>query len=152
MDSRTRDVEVQLQGEGPWILDSNNRVVDLRYDEEAAAAGLSQQQQQQGHDAITLIFTPGHTQGHVCLFDPSDQALLSGDHLSQVDSAPDGTLGAPLHVYTDFNWYSMPKQLSSIDKLKQYHFRTILPGHGRIAHFNEVSQKDRAIEALLLQF
>jgi len=154
----TKDVEVQLQGEGPWILDSRNQVKDLIPGHEKAtgvtggevASGSLTQQQQQSHD-ITLIFTPGHTKGHVCLLDPSDQALLSGDHLSQVDSVPDGTLGAALHVFTDFNWYSVSQQLSSVSKLKQYSFLTVLPGHGRIAHFCDAYQKDRAIEALLAQ-
>lgn len=49
----TADVEVKLQGEGPWRLPD-------------------------GADDIEMIFTPGHTEGHVVLYHAPSQSLLAG--------------------------------------------------------------------------
>ncbi|PWA67662.1 metallo-beta-lactamase family protein [Artemisia annua] len=54
----TRNVEIKLDGSGPWDL---------------------------GED-IQLIHTPGHTEGSVCLFYKPLKALFTGDHLALEDS------------------------------------------------------------------
>lgn len=36
---------------------------------------------------ISLIFTPGHTDGHLVVFEPSTRTLLAGDHVVGVGSA-----------------------------------------------------------------
>lgn len=54
----TRDVEMKLEGCGPWSLS----------------------------DGIELIHTPGHSEGSVCLFYKPLKVLFSGDHLAMDES------------------------------------------------------------------
>lgn len=59
----TQDVEVKLTGEGPWALDGEGV-------KQHAAAG--------DDDDVIMIFTPGHTSGHVSLLYKPDNALFTG--------------------------------------------------------------------------
>ncbi|KAF8073027.1 morn3 [Scenedesmus sp. PABB004] len=115
----TASVEHKLAGEGPWRLPD-------------------------GGDDVELIFTPGHTEGHVCLHFAPDRALLSGDHLS-AGYAP----GEALFVFTEFNWYSVPQQLESVRKLLQWDWLHVLPGHGRPAHLRDAAHRLAAVSQLL---
>jgi glyoxylase-like metal-dependent hydrolase (beta-lactamase superfamily II) len=76
-------------------------------------------------DDLLLIPTPGHTRGHqVLLYE--NRALFTGDHLAW---SPDRqTLIAFHHAC----WYSWPEQTRSMERLLDYRFEWVLPGHGRI--------------------
>ena len=74
----TEDVEVKLTGEGPWKLPD-------------------------GGDDVELIFTPGHTSGHVVLLYKPDQVICTGDHLSAGYTPEE-----ELFVYKKYNWHSFP--------------------------------------------
>eukprot|EP00882_Tetradesmus_deserticola_P006364 GHRQ01006693.1.p1 GENE.GHRQ01006693.1~~GHRQ01006693.1.p1 ORF type:complete len:352 (+),score=131.49 GHRQ01006693.1:263-1318(+) len=117
----TQQVEVKLTGEGPWQLPD-------------------------GSDDIALIFTPGHTSAHVCLYYAPDKALFSGDHLSAGFD-----LGQDLYVFKDFNWFSVPKQLDSVRKLLAYDWLHVLPCHGRPVHLRDAMHRLQAVNALLQQ-
>ncbi|CAH2077014.1 unnamed protein product [Thlaspi arvense] len=54
----TSDVELKLEGSGPWNLNED----------------------------IELIHTPGHTKGSVCLFHKPLKALFTGDHITMYES------------------------------------------------------------------
>uniref|UniRef100_M4D4Q0 carbonic anhydrase n=1 Tax=Brassica campestris TaxID=3711 RepID=M4D4Q0_BRACM len=54
----TTDVELKLEGSGPWKL----------------------------YEDVELIHTPGHTEGSVCLFHKPLKALFTGDHLTMYES------------------------------------------------------------------
>lgn len=135
----TKDVEILLKGDGPWDL-SGAPIAD------SAAQSSSNHV---GSRDVILVSTPGHTKGHVCLYYSPSKALFSGDHLSQSSDMRDMQPGAPLHIYTDFNWYSVPKQVSSVAKLKSLDFLTVLPGHGRIAQFHNAEEREQAITNLV---
>lgn len=79
-------------------------------------------------DAELLILpTPGHTRGHhVLLY--RDRVLFTGDHLAW--SPQRQTLTA----FRDACWYSWAEQIRSMEKLLEYRFEWVLPGHGRIGH------------------
>jgi glyoxylase-like metal-dependent hydrolase (beta-lactamase superfamily II)/ferredoxin len=115
----TQSVEVKLTGQGPWQLPD-------------------------GSSDITLIFTPGHTAAHVCLYYAPDRALFTGDHLS-AGYHPDETL----MIFTDFNWFSVPKQLESVKKLLDYDWLHVLPGHGRPVHLKDALHRLQAVTHLL---
>jgi glyoxylase-like metal-dependent hydrolase (beta-lactamase superfamily II) len=70
---------------------------------------------------LQIIGTPGHTAGHVAVFDPSTGVLVAGDALRTTD----GLLG-PDPQYSD----DMPQAVASVRKLATLDVRTILPGHG----------------------
>lgn len=72
---------------------------------------------------LQILFTPGHTRGHLNLL-YKEEFLFTGDHLFY--SLEDHHLYASQNV----NWYSWKEQLKSLEKLLTYHFRWVLPGHG----------------------
>jgi glyoxylase-like metal-dependent hydrolase (beta-lactamase superfamily II) len=66
--------------------------------------------------------TPGHAPSHICLFQPDNRLLVSGDHL----------LGR-VSLYFDYGWTPDPvaEFLGSLDEVEQLDARLCLPGHGR---------------------
>ena len=77
-----------------------------------------------GSDLVSIP-TPGHTRGHQVLL-YRDEALFTGDHLAW--SPERDTLIA----FRDACWYSWPVQTRSMERLLDYRFEWVLPGHGRI--------------------
>lgn len=75
-------------------------------------------------DELVMIFTPGHTEGHMVL-NYKKQFLFSGDHLAY--SAKMNQLIA----FRRHCWYSWDKQIESVEKLIEYYWSWLLPGHGR---------------------
>ncbi len=76
-----------------------------------------------GRDWVA-VHTPGHTEDHLCLFDPTEGVMLSGDHvLPTITPHISGLIRAadPLAQF-----------FSSLDKIGTYHDRTttVLPAHG----------------------
>ncbi len=72
---------------------------------------------------FTCVMTPGHTPGHVCLYEPAKKIMLSGDHIL-ADISPNIT-GWPdredsLEVY-----------LKSLKKVGEMDIQMLLPGHRR---------------------
>jgi glyoxylase-like metal-dependent hydrolase (beta-lactamase superfamily II) len=71
---------------------------------------------------IRVVWTPGHTPGHVCLYDADYDLLLTGDHLlprisPNIGLAP-GTPGSPLSSY-----------LESLQTMHGYAGAEALPAH-----------------------
>lgn len=83
----------------------------------------------QGDDPVELgpdllfIPTPGHTAGSACLL-YRQTFLFTGDHLWW--NPKRGMLSAS----KNFNWHSWSRQLKSLEKLLEFEFRWVLPGHG----------------------
>ena len=78
---------------------------------------------------LLVIPTPGHTRGHV-VFLYQNKFLFTGDHLAW--SPARNTLTA----FRSVAWYSWPKQIASMEKLANYSFEWVLPGHGNLHHDN----------------
>ncbi len=78
-------------------------------------------------DDLLIVPTPGHTRGHLVLL-YRNKVLFTGDHLAW---DPDEQT---LTAFHDACWYSWPEQTESMEKLLQYRFEWVLPGHGRIGH------------------
>ncbi len=72
---------------------------------------------------LVAIPTPGHTRGHAVLL-YREKFLFTGDHLAW--SARRGHLIA----FRDANWYSWPETIRSMERLLDYRFEWVLPGHG----------------------
>lgn len=70
---------------------------------------------------LRIIGTPGHTAGHVSVFDPSTGVLVAGDALRTT-----GGLVGPDPRYTA----DLTQAAASVRKLTTLGVRTILPGHG----------------------
>jgi glyoxylase-like metal-dependent hydrolase (beta-lactamase superfamily II)/ferredoxin len=78
-------------------------------------------------DEVTMIPTPGHTRGHV-VYLHRDTYLFTGDHLAWSPSR------SHLYAFRSACWYSWPEQIKSMERLLDYRFEWVLPGHGRPIH------------------
>jgi glyoxylase-like metal-dependent hydrolase (beta-lactamase superfamily II) len=70
---------------------------------------------------LQIIGTPGHTAGHIAVFDPSTGVLVAGDALRTTDG-----LAGPDPRYTA----DMTQAAASIRTMAALDVRAILPGHG----------------------
>jgi glyoxylase-like metal-dependent hydrolase (beta-lactamase superfamily II) len=68
-----------------------------------------------------VIWTPGHTPGHVCLYSPGRRVLISGDHVLQ-------------KITPNISWHPqhdmLAKYLKSLDLLLPYDIDLVIPSHG----------------------
>jgi glyoxylase-like metal-dependent hydrolase (beta-lactamase superfamily II)/ferredoxin len=87
------------------------------------------------------IPTPGHTAGHCALL-YRNRFLFTGDHLAW--SRDQQRLGAS----QDYCWHSWPRQLASLDRLRQFRFEWVLPGHGQRVHLPDL-QMQSALQELV---
>ena len=72
---------------------------------------------------LVAIPVPGHTAGSsVLLYE--EKFLFTGDHL--MASEDDGLL----HASREVCWYSWPQQIRSMERLLDFQFEWVLPGHG----------------------
>ncbi|KAF3641983.1 CASP-like protein, putative isoform 1 [Capsicum annuum] len=113
VDHSTAAVEIKLEGSGPWSLS----------------------------DDVTLVHTPGHTEGSVCLLYKPRNVLFTGDHFAM------GERGWT--IFERYNKLSVPKQLNSVKLMLDLDFEWILPGHGRRAKFRDVEEKNSSLRAFL---
>lgn len=110
--------------------------------------------------AMQAVFTPGHAPGHLAFYQPDYQLLFAGDMLSTISSVVITPEDGDLALY-----------LSSLQRLKGYPTRLLLPAHGgastnaaklleeAIAHrqsrekqlLETLGEKPRTIEELALE-
>lgn len=76
---------------------------------------------------LLIIPTPGHTKGHTVLL-YQNRFLFTGDHLAW------SVKQNQLVGFREVCWYSWDELKRSTQKLAQYDFEWILPGHGRRFH------------------
>jgi glyoxylase-like metal-dependent hydrolase (beta-lactamase superfamily II) len=72
---------------------------------------------------LRVIHTPGHAQGHVCLYDEERRVLFSGDQVL-------GSGTPYIGKWPDSSNGDMDDYLTSLEKLKKLDMELILPGHG----------------------
>ena len=76
-----------------------------------------------GDYLFKCIETPGHTNGHMCLYEPNKKLFFSGDHIL-IDVTPNISL-----------WLSgenpLSDYLASLDKVYNLDIKLVLPGHRR---------------------
>jgi glyoxylase-like metal-dependent hydrolase (beta-lactamase superfamily II) len=71
---------------------------------------------------LRVIATPGHTPGHVCVFDPAGSLLILGDAMTNIGNK----LGGPSPQYTA----DMAQGHQSVNKLSKLKFQRAVFGHG----------------------
>ncbi|MGG6293406.1 MBL fold metallo-hydrolase [Leptolyngbya sp. AN02str] len=87
----------------------------------------------QGHNSVPLaddllvIPVPGHTKGHTVLL-YRNCMLFTGDHLAWSSSLQH------LYAFRGACWYSWSELITSMEKLANYSFEWVLPGHGKRFH------------------
>ena len=70
---------------------------------------------------FTCVETPGHTKGHMCLYEPDKKILISGDHILN-DITPNILLWSG-------EWNPLKEYLKSLDKVYELDIEIVLPGH-----------------------
>jgi len=75
-------------------------------------------------DELTIIPVPGHTRGSIALL-YREKFLFTGDHLWLDED------DLRLDMGRGVCWYSWAEQLRSLERLRDFRFQWVLPGHGR---------------------
>ena len=89
-----------------------------------------------GRYRFRCVETPGHTAGHLCLYEPEAGIFFSGDHI--LDSITPNISG-----WAQENEDPLGDFLASLDKVAAYDIRLVLPGHR-----NPITEYRRRIEEL----
>jgi glyoxylase-like metal-dependent hydrolase (beta-lactamase superfamily II) len=74
---------------------------------------------------LEIIWTPGHSNGHICIYEPQNRVLFSGDHVLSVI-----TPNVPYHVESGDN--PLGDYINALHKIKFLPISLVLPGHKRI--------------------
>ncbi|HEY4887168.1 MAG TPA: MBL fold metallo-hydrolase [Candidatus Dormibacteraeota bacterium] len=96
------------------------------------------EQLQMGRRNLRVEWTPGHSPGHICLYDRQEKLLFAGDHMlpelsPNIGLHPQSTPD-PLHEYLD-----------GLRRLAAYEPALILPSHGR--PFTDATARVQVLEA-----
>jgi glyoxylase-like metal-dependent hydrolase (beta-lactamase superfamily II) len=90
-----------------------------RLDPDCALSGGESLPVAGGH--LEVVWTPGHSPGHVCLYDRGRRVLFSGDHVLQ-------------HITPNIGWQpgrdALGEYLASLDLIAALEVDLILPAHG----------------------
>jgi glyoxylase-like metal-dependent hydrolase (beta-lactamase superfamily II) len=74
-----------------------------------------------GDYRLKCLLTPGHTQGHICLYEEEKQLLFSGDHILY-DITP--------HIESwSYEINSLKHYMESLNKVRTLPVKLVLPGH-----------------------
>ncbi|HKP12494.1 MAG TPA: MBL fold metallo-hydrolase, partial [Blastocatellia bacterium] len=90
---------------------------------------------------LLVIPTPGHTRGHAVLL-YRDRFLFSGDHLWWSPAYQS------LYASPNVCWYSWTEQTRSVERLLDYEFEWVLPGHGRRANGTAAEMRRQLLDAV----
>jgi glyoxylase-like metal-dependent hydrolase (beta-lactamase superfamily II) len=82
------------------------------------------------------VHTPGHTNDHLCLYEPTDGIFVSGDHLLPTITPHISGLTAQKRPLADF--------LTSLDRMSEFDdVKVVLPAHG--LHFGGLATRAKEI-------
>ncbi len=77
-----------------------------------------------GNYCFKCVETPGHTLGHICLYEAGKKILIAGDHILS-DITPN------IQCWSDKE-NPLEKYLASLDKVRKLDVGLVLPGHRRL--------------------
>ncbi len=100
--------------------------------------------------SLRVLHLPGHTSGHICLYNPVDRELLAGDFLLKRITPNPVMEAEPL----DFSRRTpaLKQYLDSLDQIEEMDVRINLPGHGETIDDNrEITAKARRHHARRLE-
>jgi glyoxylase-like metal-dependent hydrolase (beta-lactamase superfamily II)/ferredoxin len=111
------------------------------------AARLGMEQVLEGDREVRLdpdlvaIPVPGHTRGHAVLL-YKNRFLFTGDHLAWSPTRE------TLTAFRSACWYSWTEQTRSMERLLDYDFEWVLPGHGRIHQDTRAGMREHLLRCL----
>jgi glyoxylase-like metal-dependent hydrolase (beta-lactamase superfamily II) len=74
--------------------------------------------------SFICIETPGHTRGHLCLYEPAKKIFFSGDHILE-------TITPNIALWSEGD-DPLKNYLQSLDKVSKYDVAHVLPGHRQL--------------------
>jgi glyoxylase-like metal-dependent hydrolase (beta-lactamase superfamily II) len=77
-----------------------------------------------GDYTFDCIETPGHTMGHICLYEPDKKILISGDHVLN-DITPN------IQCWNEHD-NPLKDYMASLEKIRNFDVDLVLPGHRRL--------------------
>jgi len=77
-----------------------------------------------GDYSFICIATPGHTNGHMCLYEPNKKIFVAGDH-NLIDITPN------ISLWSEGDENPLGDYLASLDKVYDLDVELVLPGHRR---------------------
>jgi glyoxylase-like metal-dependent hydrolase (beta-lactamase superfamily II) len=77
--------------------------------------------------SLEVIWTPGHSPGHICLYEPQNQLLFAGDHI-----LPKITPNISYHVQSGDN--PLGDFLYALQKVQNLPVTKVLPAHEHVFH------------------
>jgi glyoxylase-like metal-dependent hydrolase (beta-lactamase superfamily II) len=75
-----------------------------------------------GEYSFRCLFTPGHSSGHICLYEPYKNILFSGDHILE-------TITPAIFLWSGESRNPLDEYLNSLDRVLKLKIDTVLPGH-----------------------
>jgi len=103
MDRALRDIRRAFRPHAPDILLNGGEKIPIR------------------GGTLEVVWTPGHSPGHVCLYSPEHRYLISGDHILEFITPNIGW-----HPGTDM----LADYLESLERLRPFAVDLVLPSHG----------------------
>ncbi|NLX91779.1 MAG: MBL fold metallo-hydrolase [Firmicutes bacterium] len=88
-----------------------------------------------GKYSLRCLMTPGHSCGHICLYEPNEKLLFSGDHILE-------TITPAIFLWSGDDQNPLADYLRSLDRVFNLEIETILPGHRRAFR----NHRDRILE------
>jgi glyoxylase-like metal-dependent hydrolase (beta-lactamase superfamily II) len=85
-----------------------------------------------------VIWTPGHSDGHICLWREEDGLFIAGDHVLP-------RISPNIGLYPNCRPDPLGDYLASLEKVRDIPVRLALPGHG--APFNDLAGRVRELTA-----
>ncbi|MCE7927843.1 MAG: MBL fold metallo-hydrolase [Dehalococcoidia bacterium] len=82
-----------------------------------------------------IIWTPGHSPGHICLYEPNRKILMTGDHILP-------TITPNVSIHTQTHGSPLGDYMRSLEKLVDLDVKYVLPAH----EFDIRDLKKRVIE------
>jgi glyoxylase-like metal-dependent hydrolase (beta-lactamase superfamily II) len=74
-----------------------------------------------GDYLFKCVETPGHTKGHICLYEPNKKIFVAGDHIL-------GDITPTIQLWSD-DWDPLKEYLNSLEKVYKLDIVLVLPGH-----------------------
>ena len=85
-----------------------------------------------GSSFLEVIWTPGHSRGHICLYEPQRKILLSGDHVLPV-------ITPNISFYPRSAVNPLGNYINSLKRIATFEVDMVLPGHQNI--FTNLSER-----------
>jgi glyoxylase-like metal-dependent hydrolase (beta-lactamase superfamily II) len=91
-----------------------------------------------GGNTLKTIWTPGHSLGHICIFNENTSHLFAGDHILSRITPHIGSYMVPTDISENYQSYDfnnvLKYYLESLDRIDALHPKIIFPAHQEVIY------------------